>query len=100
MLARRNVRFRAPKPGEKRKIVKTDHAALSVLICSELLDIRRRGDLLGKTGLVVVPAWNRDTATFDHTVQTTAGDLHCFVAWSQIGEPARIDVGRRGDSFL
>ena len=54
--------------------------SLSVLICSELLDIRRRGDLPGKTDLVVVPAWNRDTATFDHTVQTTAGDLHCFVA--------------------
>jgi hypothetical protein len=50
-----------------------------VLICSELLDVRARGSLLGRIDLLAVPAWNQDTATFDHTIQT-ANDLHCFVA--------------------
>jgi len=80
LLARRKMSLKTPPRNEPRTIVKTDYAALSVLICSELLDVRRRGELLGKTDLIVVPAWNRDTATFDHTIQTTAGDLHCFVA--------------------
>jgi hypothetical protein len=60
--------------------VSTDFGALSTLICSELLDVRLRGNLLGRIDLLVVPAWNPDTATFDHTVQTTANDLHCYTA--------------------
>lgn len=61
-------------------VVSTDFGAVSVLICSELLDVRTRGDLLGRIDLLVIPAWNQDTATFDHTIQTTANDLHCYAA--------------------
>lgn len=60
--------------------VSTDFGAVSTLICSELLDVRRRAELLGRIDLLVVPAWNQDTATFDHTIQTAANDLHCYAA--------------------
>lgn len=62
------------------QVVSTDFGSVSVLICSELLDVRSRGHLLGRIDLLVVPAWNTDTATFDHTLQTTANDLHCYAA--------------------
>jgi len=60
--------------------VNTDFGAISTLICSELLDVRLRAKLLGRIDLLIVPAWNKDTVTFDHTVQTTANDLHCYTA--------------------
>jgi hypothetical protein len=62
------------------QVVSTDFGSVAVLICSELLDVRMRGHLLGCIDLLVVPAWNTDTATFDHTLQTTANDLHCYAA--------------------
>ncbi len=60
--------------------INTDWGAFSILICSELLDVKLRASLLGQIDVLIVPAWNPDTTTFDHTVQTTANDLHCFVA--------------------
>jgi predicted amidohydrolase len=62
------------------KVVSTDFGSISTLICSELLDVQTRAQLLGRIDLLVVPSWNKDTATFDHTVQTTANDLHAYVA--------------------
>lgn len=58
----------------------TDHAAIGTLICSEVLDVNLRASLLGRIDLLLVPSWNPDTATFDHTVQTAANDLHCYIA--------------------
>jgi hypothetical protein len=63
-------------------VVNTNFGAISVLICSELLDLTVRTQLLGRIDLLLVPAWNKDTATFDHTIQTVANDLHCYVAVS------------------
>ena len=63
-------------------VVSTDFGAVSTLICSELLDVRLRGSLLGRIDLLVVPAWNQDGVTFDHTIRTAANDLHCFAAIS------------------
>lgn len=60
--------------------VNTDAGTIATLICSELLDINVRGSLLGRIDLLLVPAWNQDTGTFDHTIQTTSNDLHCYVA--------------------
>lgn len=40
------------------------------LISSELLDRERRSSLLGRIDVLIVPAWNIDTGTFDHTIQT------------------------------
>ena len=65
---------------EAATVINTDSGTLGTLICSELLDVRLRATLLGRIDLLLVPAWNQDTATFDHTVQTSANDLHCYVA--------------------
>jgi predicted amidohydrolase len=53
--------------------------SVGILICSELLNIERRGALRGKVDLLFIPAWNRDLSTFDSLVNATALDLHCFV---------------------
>ena len=61
-------------------VVNTDEGTISLLICSELLDVELRGSLLGRIDLLLVPSWNPDTSTFDHTIRTTSNDLHCYVA--------------------
>ena len=61
-------------------LVRTEAGTFSVLICSELLDVELRSSLIGRVDFLIVPAWYKDTATFDHTVQTVANDLHCYVA--------------------
>ena len=78
-------------------VVETDHGAIGTLICSELLDVGIRSKLLGRVDLLVVPAWNQDTATFDHTVQTVANDLHCYtaVANNALYSDCRIQVPSR-----
>jgi hypothetical protein len=65
---------------EPRWLVNTDFGAFSVLICSEMLDVERWAQLRGRVDAILVPAWNQDIATFDHTIQTTASDVHCYVA--------------------
>jgi hypothetical protein len=80
ILKAKGFTFNTPTKVVPRTVVQTDYGVVSVLICSEMLDVSERSELLGKIDLLAVPAWNKDTATFDHTVQTTAGDLHCYVA--------------------
>ncbi len=65
---------------ESPMVINTDFGTVSTLICSELLDVKRRAELLGRIDFLIVPSWNKDTATFDHTIQTTANDLHAYVA--------------------
>jgi hypothetical protein len=77
-LARLKIKFVEHQPVDL--VMTTDFGAISTLICSELLDVRSRAALRGRIDLLIVPSWNQDTATFDHTVQTTANDLHAFVA--------------------
>jgi hypothetical protein len=60
--------------------VQTKGGTISTLICSELLEVERPAALMGRIDLLLVPSWNPDTATFDHTIQTTANDVHCYVA--------------------
>lgn len=66
-------------------VVNTAFGAISTLICSELLDVEVRSTLRGRIDLLVVPSWNKDTATFDHTIQTVANDLHAYVAVANNG---------------
>lgn len=66
--------------------VHTQGVTISTLICSELLEVERRAAIMGRIDLLLVPSWNRDTATFDHTVQTTANDVHCYVAIANTAE--------------
>jgi hypothetical protein len=78
-LARLNLRLQGDrKPSVL--TVNTDSGTVGTLICSELLDIVRRSTLLGRVDVLLVPAWNPDTSTFEHTIQTASNDLHCYVA--------------------
>lgn len=75
----RNLVF-AERPDSVPLAVSTDAGTISTLICSELLEAAKRAALVGRVDLLLVPSWNPDTTTFDHTVQTTANDVHCYVA--------------------
>lgn len=55
------------------------HGRIGCLICSELLEPARAAPLVGQANMVLVPAWNTDTRTFDHLVRTTAMTVHAFV---------------------
>jgi hypothetical protein len=78
-LLAKGVRFRRPRQMTP-LAVQTDGGTISTLICSELLEVERRAALIGRIDLLLVPSWNQDTATFDHTIQTTANDVHCYIA--------------------
>ena len=76
----------APKATEGGGIVvESPYGRVSVLICSELLEARRLADLVGRVEVVVVPSWNRDTASYDHLVQTAGMHLNSFVAIANNG---------------
>ena len=68
-----------------RTVVGSRYGDFSVLICSELIETRRVADLLRRVELVVVPAWNRDTASFEHLIQSTGLQLHAIIALANNG---------------
>ena len=68
-----------------RTVVGSRYGDFSVLICSELIEARRVADLLTRVELVVVPAWNRDTASFEHLIQSAGLQLHAIVALANNG---------------
>jgi predicted amidohydrolase len=68
-----------------RLVLCTQHGSVGCLICSELLEIASRARLLGRVDLVVVPAWNMDTASFESVINSTALDLHTYVACANNG---------------
>lgn len=53
---------------------------LSVLICSDLLDIEARKRLRGRIDVLFVPAWNKDVSTYAALVEATSYDIHAYVA--------------------
>ncbi len=80
------VSFRpAPAPNVRRTVVKSPWGALSVLICSELIETRRVTDLLGRVDVVLCPAWNIDTSSYDHLIQSAGVQLHSIIAIANNG---------------
>lgn len=64
----------------RRLTVESEHGRLGVLICSEILEADALSDLRWSIELLVVPAWNDDTPSFDHMVNSAASLLvHSFV---------------------
>jgi len=51
----------------------------TMLICSELTNIRYRADLRGKVDALFVPEWNPDTETFNALVESAALDIHAYI---------------------
>lgn len=77
-----------PPPPSKslpRTVVKSPWGSLSVLICSELIEARRVADLLGRADVVLCPAWNTDTSSYDHLIQSAGFQLHAIIAIANNG---------------
>jgi hypothetical protein len=51
-----------------------------VLICSELTDVKFREHFRGQVDALFILSWNRDLESFSALVDSTALDVHCFVA--------------------
>lgn len=75
----------APSSSVARTVVQSPWGALSVLICSELIETRRVADLLGRVDVVLCPAWNTDTSSYDHLVQSVGLQLHSIIAIANNG---------------
>ncbi|WP_165831544.1 RNA-directed DNA polymerase [Abyssibacter profundi] len=79
------LKFPSPKSWPDRVVVDSPWGRLSVLICSELIETRLVSELLGRANLVLCPAWNRDTASYDHLIQTVGFQLHAIIAVANNG---------------
>lgn len=69
-----------------RTVVRSLWGSFSVLICSELIEARRIADLLGRVNVVLCPAWNKDTSSYDHLIQSAGFQLHSIIAIANNGE--------------
>lgn len=80
------VTFRPLSPSPiPRTVIHSEWGAFSVLICSELIEARRVADLLGRVEVVLCPAWNPDTASYDHLIQSAGFQLHSVIAIANNG---------------
>lgn len=70
-----DVRWKAALP----PIIQHGGFRFSMLICSELTNIRYRSYLRGKVDAVFVPEWNQDTDSFNSLVESAALDVHAFI---------------------
>ncbi len=84
-LARLGLRFPPVMNDLRRTVVETSWGRFSTLICSELIEARRVADLLGRAELVVCPAWNTDTSSYDHLVQSVGFQLHAILGIANNG---------------
>lgn len=73
-------RFASRREARRFTVLRSEHGAILPLICSELLEIEARSKLAYKVDLVLVPAWNQDTTSFDSLIASTALELHAYVA--------------------
>ena len=79
LLRREKLSFPPPQP-TRGISVEGEYGRFSVLICSELIEAQRVADLVGRVELVVVPAWNRDTPSFSHLLQSVGLQAHAIIA--------------------
>lgn len=66
-------------PWEKPPIIKHGNFRFALMICSELTNIRYRGDMRGKVDALFVPEWNTDIDTFNALVESAALDIHAYI---------------------
>lgn len=79
--------FTFARRSEERRFVRvsSEHGRFLPLICSELLEVDTRKELLDRVDFVLIPAWNPDTTSFEHLVHASALELHAFVAVANNG---------------
>lgn len=63
----------------KKLIINHSNFIFSGLICNDFLDIYNRANLRGKIDALFVIAWNKDTVTYDHLINSSANDIHAFI---------------------
>lgn len=80
-----SVTFAPPKGNLPRIVVSSPWGSLSVLICSEMIEARRVADLVGRVDVVLCPAWNPDTSSYDHLIQSAGFQLHAVIAIANNG---------------
>ena len=76
--------------------------SFGVLVCSELQNMSYRKEFQGAVDCVVVLSWNKDLETFSALVDSTALDVHSFIALtnnrrfgdSRVKSPAKISFER------
>lgn len=51
----------------------------SMLVCSELTNVKYRAALRGKVDALFVPEWNQDTESFNALVESAALDIHAYI---------------------
>lgn len=89
-------------PSDGRVVYTHGDFMFAVLICSDFSSIQNRQALQGIVDAVFVPEWNRDVATFNALVESSAHDLHCYIIQcnnrkygdSRIRAPMREDFRR------
>ena len=80
-----SLSFPTPKAPLPRTVIHSPWGNISVLICSELIEARRVSDLLGRADVILCPAWNRDTSSYDHLIQSVGFQLHSIIAIANNG---------------
>ena len=79
------LRPNSPSPESGGIVVVSPYGDVSVLICSELIEARRVADLLRRVEVLAVPAWNRDTASYDHLLKSAGLQLFAVVGVANNG---------------
>ena len=77
--------FRTRGRSRRFHVMSSEHGDFLPLICSEMLEVDTRARLLGRVDLVLVPAWNSDTTSFEYLIHSSALELHSFVAVANNG---------------
>ena len=57
-----------------------DNFFFGVLICSDLTNLHNRSRFRGKVDSLMIPEWNRDVTSFASLVESSALDIHAFIA--------------------
>ena len=86
-LSKHKVSF-APKQNDVPRphtVVISPYGRLSVLICSELIEASKISNLYRRVEVVAVPAWNKDTASYDHLIQSAGLQLNAILAVANNG---------------
>lgn len=84
-LKKLGLEFQPVTSAHPRTAVRTTWGTFSTLICSELIETRRVADLLGRAEVILCPAWNTDTASYDHLIQSVGFQLHAIIAIANNG---------------
>lgn len=85
-LISRGFQFATRGEDDRFVVVSSEHGRFLALICSELLEVDTRAEVLRRgVELVLVPAWNTDTTSFEYLVHAAALELHGFIAVANNG---------------